>query len=253
MHYSLAKQSAEGRANRAFWAYIASMARRGSAETLSTEVRERMRQDILAGRWTPGEKLQLVALSEHYETSSTVVREALTRLTGERLVELKPNRGFFVPHLSLGELRDFNELRCLSEEFAIRLAIERGDLEWESEVFASHHTLERTPRYDDEGTLRPEWVEAHARFHAKLISSCGLPVLIDLAGTLSDETSLYRRWSAPAKRAADRDIAEEHRGILQAVLDRDAALAGRLLREHYTHTMEIILEAGLLPEATTAA
>jgi DNA-binding GntR family transcriptional regulator len=229
------------------------MARRGESETLSTEVRERLRHDILAGQWVPGEKLQLVALSSHYGTSSTVVREALTRLTGERLVELKPNRGFFVPRLSLEELRDFNELRCLSEEFGIKLAIERGDLQWESEVFAAHHTLERTPRRDDEGTLNAQWVAAHAAFHAKLLSSCGLPVLIDLASTLSDETSLYRRWAGPSITTADRDIDQEHRDILQAVIDRDADRAGALLRAHYTKTMELILESGLLPEATSAA
>jgi len=235
-------------------AYIAYMARRGESETLSTEVRERLRHDILAGQWVPGEKLQLVALSTHYGTSSTVVREALTRLTGERLVELKPNRGFFVPRLSLEELRDFNELRCLSEEFGIRLAIERGDLAWESEVFAAHHTLERTPRLLDDGeTLNPGWVSAHAAFHAKLLSSCGLPVLIDLAATLSDETSLYRRWAAPSITRVDRDMRGEHREILDAVMDRDAGRAGALLRRHYTLTMELILEAGLRPEATTAS
>ncbi|MER7798378.1 GntR family transcriptional regulator [Microbacterium sp. NPDC096154] len=227
------------------------MARRGESETLSTEVRERLRGDILAGQWVPGEKLQLVALSSHYGTSSTVVREALTRLTGERLVELKPNRGFFVPRLSLEELRDFNELRCLSEEFGIKLAIERGDLQWESEVFAAHHTLERTPRHHEDESLNPGWVAAHAAFHAKLLSSCGLPVLIDLAATLSDETSLYRRWAAPSKNQVQRDIEQEHRDILQAVIDRDAERAGALLRRHYTLTMELILESGLLPEATS--
>lgn len=230
------------------------MARRGGSETLSTEVRDRLRLDILAGRWTPGQKLQLVALSEHYETSSTVVREALTRLIGERLVHLKPNRGFFVPELSLEELRDYNELRCLSEEFGVKLAIERGDLEWESELFAAHHTMARTPRIiDDEGgRLNDDWLVAHNNFHAKLLSACGLPVLIDLTSTLADGNSLYRRWAVPSRGQTERDIEQEHREILQAVLDRDAERAGALLRAHYTLSMELILEAGLRPEALTA-
>lgn len=232
--------------------YIAHMAKRGDADTLSTEVREQLRRDILAGRWAPGEKLQLVALSNHYGTSSTVVREALTRLTGDRLVELKPNRGFFVPQLSLDELRDFNELRCISEEFGIGLAIQRGDLQWESEVFAAHHTLERTQRYFDDGTLNPEWVAAHNLFHAKLLSACGLPVLLELCANLSDTNALYRRWAAEGVAFSERDMDEEHREILQAVLDRDAARAGSLLRAHYTRTMEMILEAGLRTEALTA-
>ncbi|WP_460774661.1 GntR family transcriptional regulator [Microbacterium sp. GXF7504] len=228
------------------------MAKRGDADTLSTEVREQLRRDILAGRWAPGEKLQLVALSTLYGTSSTVVREALTRLTGDRLVELKPNRGFFVPRLSLGELRDFNELRCISEEFGIALAIERGDLQWESEVFAAHHTLERTERYTEDGTLNPDWMDAHNVFHARLLSACGLPVLLDLCTNLSDTNALYRRWAAEGAPFIERDMDEEHREILQAVLDRNAKLAASLLRAHYTRTMEMILEVGLRPEALTS-
>lgn len=226
------------------------MARRGTSDTISTQVRDQLRADILAGKWAPGEKLLLLGLSERYDTSSTVVREALTRLTGDRLVELKPNRGFFVPELSLSELNDFNELRCLAEEFGIRLAIERGDLQWESEVHAAHHRMERTQHYrtDNQRRLTEEWVEAHAAFHAKLIEACEVPVLIDLAKTLSDATSLYRRWGGVATDNEPRDIEAEHRAILDAVTARDAPLAGKLLRDHYTTTMEIILKSGLLPE-----
>ncbi|MGO1183763.1 MAG: GntR family transcriptional regulator [Micrococcaceae bacterium] len=227
------------------------MSRRGKSETLSTGVRDQIRKDILAGHWRPGQNLQLVALSKHYETSSTVVREALARLSGDRLVELKPNRGFFVSQISTDELQDFNELRCRAEEFGIQLAIERGDLQWESEVFAAHHMLERTPRFAEEsgGVLNPEWVEAHDEFHKKMLSACQLPVLINLASVLADENSLHRRWSAHSDKSASRDMNQEHREILQAVLDRNAPLAGRLLREHYTKSMDYIVEVGFLPEA----
>ena len=227
------------------------MARRGESDTLSTQVRERLRRDVLTGLWHPGEKLQLAALSAHYETSSTVVREALTRLTGARLIELKPNRGFFVPTLSLEELRDFNELRCRAEEFGIQLAIERGDLQWEAEAYAAHHTLERTPRHapDGSGLVTEEWSIAHENFHAKLLSSCGLPVLIELAATLADGNSLYRRWAVPTEALLSRNIEDEHREILKAATGRDSQRAGELLRAHYSATMELIMTAGLLPQA----
>lgn len=227
------------------------MAKQGKSETLSKAVRERLRRDILRGEWTPGEKLQLAALSERYATSSTVIREALTGLTGDRLIELKPNRGFFIPTLSLDELRDFNELRCLTEEFGIRLAIDRGDLQWESDVFASHHKLERTDRFLDKeaALLNPDWTAAHHEFHERLMSASELPVLIDLSARLADSTTLYRRWVNPTHGIQNRSIDQEHRDILQAVLDRDADLAGKLLRAHYTNSMELIMTAGLSPEA----
>ncbi len=231
------------------------MARRGNSDTISDQVRDQLRADILAGCWAPGEKLLLLKLSERYETSSTVTREALTRLTGERLVELKPNRGFFVPELSLSELGDFNELRCISEELGISLAIERGNLQWEAEIHAAHHVMERTPRHrEGSQELNEDWMLAHAAFHAKLIEACQVPVLIDLASTLSDATSLYRRWSMPSQEAAERDIDGEHRAILEAVTSRDAKLSGKLLRKHYTTTMKYIVKSGLIdPEQQRAA
>lgn len=222
------------------------MAKRTDSETLSKHIRDALRRDILAGRWSPGAKLQLTALSEHYQTSSTVVREALTRLVGERLVQLRPNRGFFVPPISLAEIQDITELRCVNEEFAVKLATERGGLQWESELMAAHHTLERTPRRSAENPdlHTEEWNNAHQAFHAKLVEACGIPVLIELCGTLSDIAQLYGRWAGIATRAVSRDLDQEHRDILAAALDRDAAKTAALLRSHYETTMAAIREAG---------
>jgi DNA-binding GntR family transcriptional regulator len=221
------------------------------SETLSTQIRDSLRDDILAGRWAAGDKLQLVSLTKHYKTSSTVIREALTRLVGDRLVVLKPNRGFFVPTLSLAEIKDITELRCVSEEFGVGLAIQRGDLAWESELIAAHHTLERTPYREasDQGELTEAWDRAHQAFHAKLLEACGVPVLIDLASTLSDLSQLYGRWAGRATRFMDRDIAQEHRDILAAALDRNPEVASRLLRTHYETTLHAILKSGIEKEA----
>lgn len=222
------------------------MARQGKSEPLSIRVGKQLRKDILAGQWAPGQQLQLLVLSEHYEVSSTVIREALTHLSSSRLIERNPNHGFFVPKLSAEELQDFNELRCRIEEYGIQLSIERGDLQWSSEVFAAYHVLSQISRFTDDkrGELNPEWVEAHGLFHEKLLSACGLPELVDFAAMLADQNTLHRRWSAHSDKSINRDIDEEHQLILQAVIDKDAKHAGQLLREHYTKSMEYILEVG---------
>jgi DNA-binding GntR family transcriptional regulator len=221
------------------------MARRENAETISGEVRELLRADIFAGVWPPGTRLQIGALTERYGASSTVVREAMVRLGGERLLEFRPNRGFFVAEYTLDELRSISELRCRVEEYGLELAIERGDMEWESELIAVHHRLERTPRRapDDPHHVSPEWFTAHRAFHVKLLEAGGVPLILDIAGTLSDATSLYRLWTAPDRRAESRDIEAEHRAILEATIARDGASATRLLREHYTRTLEVIEQA----------
>ena len=80
------------------------MARTTQWDSLSSQIRDALRTDILSAVWSPGTKLQVAQLSKRYETSTTVVREALTRLAGEQLVTLIPNRGFFVAELTLDEL-----------------------------------------------------------------------------------------------------------------------------------------------------
>lgn len=225
-----------------------------------TGVHEQIRRDIMAGRWRPGEKLKPVALAESYSTSTTVVREALTRLVGDHFIVIEPNRGFFVPTLSLDELRDLTEVRCRTESLALEWAVERGDLAWESELIATHHTLSRIPRRgpNDPEHVAEAWAQAHRDFHSKLIAACNLPVLTDLCRLLSDSTELYRRWAAPSPAASGRDVESEHQAILQATLDRDGVRASELLRAHYERTVDVVLQSGLVdgvsaPERAPAA
>lgn len=229
------------------------MAKRTDAETLSKYIRDELRTNILMGQWAPGDRLQLNQLSEQFNTSSTVVREALTRLTGDRLVLLRPNRGFFVPTLSLDELRDLTELRCVNEQFAVTLAIERGDLNWEGDLMAAHHRMEKTPNRDADNRPTAEWAAAHQDFHAHLLAACGVPVLLNLTNTLSDLQQLYNRWATSATTWSGRDLAAEHQAILDAALARDAEKTAGLLAEHYRGTIEAITNLGVevgLPAAS---
>lgn len=224
---------------------VKGMARRENGETISGEVRELLRDDIFAGAWTPGTRLQIGELTARYQASSTVVREAMVRLSGERLLEFRPNRGFFIAEYTLDQLRDISELRCRVEEYGLELAISRGDMKWESELIAVHHLLERTPARcaSGQGHITPAWFAAHRAFHAKLLEAAGVPLLVEVAGTLSEATSLYRIRAASQPHLEHRDIEAEHREILDATIARDTPEATRLLRAHYTRTLEIIEQA----------
>lgn len=203
--------------------------------------------DILGGAWGPGERLQPHRLAEDYKVSTTVVREALSRMAGDGLVVVQPNRGFFIPDLKPQELRDITELRCVSEALTVRLAIERGDLEWESELIATHHLLARTPRRDPAtGRTSNEWMKAHRAFHAKLLEASDCAHMLRLAENLGASTELYRRWAAPSQAGAKRDVEAEHKAILDAAVGRDAEKTAQLLRQHYEGTVEVILSSGLV-------
>jgi len=227
--------------------------------TLTEQVYASIRADILGGRTRPGERLRLAALAERHGVSLSVVREALTRLSGPgvRLVSATPQLGFSVTPLSVDELVDLTGVRCDIEALAMRQAILRGDLAWEAHLLATHHILANTPFCAPALPLRVNevWAAAHAQFHAALVDGCGSPLLRQVRSSLYDASERYRRWSVPAD-GGHRDVSSEHRELLQATLARDAERAARLLAEHIQRTADILLQAGLeteLPEILAAA
>lgn len=210
----------------------------------STEaVHDALRADLLGGQYRPGEKLKFAPLCERYGASVSVAREALTRLVEQGLVESEPRIGFRVRSVSLDDLRDLTATRIDVETLALRYAIDRGDLAWEADVLAAHHRLERTPLLTSDSPARvsDDWESTHGCFHATLLAGGRNDWLLGIAQTLRHAAEFYRRWSQIKE--PGRDVASEHRGILEATLDRDAELACERLRRHYERTATIVAEA----------
>jgi DNA-binding GntR family transcriptional regulator len=214
------------------------------AKTLNGEIFARVRSDILAGHLKPGTRLRPAELAREHSVSMTVVREALTRLAEQELVDWVPQTGFRVAPISRDDLSDLTNVRLDIEAIALRYAVQRGDLAWEAQVLAAHHTLERTSQFDpdDPDRLTEEWAEAHARFHAALIEGCNSKRLITIASQLRDGAELYRQWSHSLAHDSERDIPSEHRALLRAVLDRDEEAAVEALQRHISHTTNVLLE-----------
>jgi len=212
-----------------------------------------LRSDILGGRQQPGSRLPFADLSTRYEASMGVVREALTRLQGEGLVESEPQFGFRVVSVSAGNLRNLTEARCAIETLVFRSSIRHGDLAWESAVLAAHHTLDRTPQMeaDDPKRLSDDWSAAHAAFHLALLAGCPNPILLGTAVSLRDSAELYQRLSVPED-VTKLDIPAEHRAILDAALAHDEDKAAELLAMHIQRTTDILLHVGFEPNSETA-
>lgn len=202
-----------------------------------------LRADLLGGVYPPGSKLKSTPLCERYGASVSVVREALSRLAEQGLVVAEPRIGFRVRDVSVPDLRDLTATRIDIETMALRYAIERGTMDWESDLVAAHHRLERTPLLTDDVPPRVSdaWEAAHSRLHSALLEGCASEWLLGIACTLRDSAEFYRRWSQLQE--PGRDVAAEHRAILTATLDRDADAAVERLREHYQHTTDIIERA----------
>ena len=102
--------------------------------SLTSAVQERLRADILSTRLLPGQKLHIAGLAKQFSVSLAAVREALSRLVADGLVQASDQRGFRVSPVSPADLRDVTQTRVDIEGLALRRSIERGDQEWLSSV-----------------------------------------------------------------------------------------------------------------------
>jgi DNA-binding GntR family transcriptional regulator len=211
--------------------------------TRTEQVYTQLRRDILNGDLRPGARLPFAELSERYGGSMSAIREGLQRLVEQGLVVSEPQLGFRVVSLSIADLADLTVARCEIEGLALRYAIESGDLAWESEIVAAAYALDHTPVDPTEPGLREEWVGAHRRFHTALIAACPNNRLRAIASTLRDAAELYRHWSRNADATSARDIGDEHRHIVDAVLARDVNEAVRLLEQHLRLTAELLINS----------
>jgi DNA-binding GntR family transcriptional regulator len=213
------------------------MARQRRGRSLVEDVYGALRSDILFGRRLPSSRLQLNEIAEEHGVSLSVVREAVTRLASEDLVEATPQRGFRVRSISLEHLRDLTWVRTQVDTLALRQSIAKGDVTWEANLVAAHHRLAVTPMYFEDGRGNTEWMEAHGAFHAALAAAAGSPVLERLRRQLYDASELYRYWSGNLPNRAPRaHVHDEHRAIFDAALARDAELAVDLLARHLEAT-----------------
>src|SRR5246127_2053726 len=140
--------------------------------TRTEQVYDLLRSDMLTGSPQPSQKLKMVELTERFGVSQSVIREALTRLTEQGLLAATPQRGFRVRDLSIEDIAQLTETRIQIEALALRLAVERGDLQWETGILAAHHRLERTPVSRDDGTVSEDWSVQHRDFHQALLTGC---------------------------------------------------------------------------------
>jgi DNA-binding GntR family transcriptional regulator len=211
-----------------------------ATSTRTEQVYSALRAEILAGTLPPGTRLRLVELGERFSVSQSVVREALTRLAEQKIVDSLPQQGFRVASLTLEDLTALTEARVHIESLVLRLAVQRGDVAWEAAVVAAHHQLSRTPRLPG-GAINEQWLAVHEAFHAALLSGCGNDRLLHVAAGLRDAAALYRIWSVPLGHDYDRDLDGEHGGLRDAALARDADAAADRLARHIERTSSVLI------------
>ena len=196
-----------------------------------------LRNDIIFGRIPPGQRLKIDSLKETLDTGASPVREALSLLTSDQLVDRIDQRGFRVAQTSREQFQEILDLRCNLEDMAVRDSLGHADAAWEDALVLSHHHMSRARAKDQE-----TFEECHKAFHMALLAACQSPIMLRFCSQLYDLNVRYRYLAGQSKGYARRDVDAEHQAILDAAVERDVETVSARLMEHYRNTGAFLAE-----------
>lgn len=228
---------------------------RGS--TLGDQATKALRTRILNGYWPVGTMLPAeTALSQTLTVSRSVIREAVSRLKAEGLLESQQGRGVFVasnrPKSGFAiDIRDVDSRRKLGQILVLRLGIEieaaaiAAQCRSDADIDSIYHAVDEfaaVQRFDP-GRVR-DGVDADMAFHRAISVATQNEYYLGLFNYLS--ASLHEVIEAGRLRSAERGgdsrkAAAEHRAVADAIRAQDGKAARRLMRLHLTLSRDRML------------
>jgi DNA-binding GntR family transcriptional regulator len=190
------------------------------AENLQESMYQRLRRDLLDGRYSPGERLKLRDLAAAWGTSPMPVRAALQRLAAEGALEGEPQRSVRVPPMTRERFAQLLQVRLSLERLAAEEGARRIDAAGKAEL------ADCVARMDDALQTRDAaaYLQANSRFHLALYHACANPLLLRLIESLWLQVGpVFNRLFVDAERWPR--LNDAHRDCLDAVLCGDADAA----------------------------
>lgn len=200
---------------------------------------ERLRGSILVGTLQAGQVLRQEELARSFNVSRVPLREALSQLEADGLIESRPRRGYAVTALDQAEIVEVFDLRMLIEEHAGRIAaLSRTPadvVEVEKLVVVMEQLDPKAPDY------RSRWTLLNYEFHLRIIECTRRKRLSRIAGTLRSTVEPYVSVEIDLTGNAEA-AAREHREMLEALRAGDAAGLAELSRQHVESTARRLLK-----------
>ncbi len=199
-----------------------------------------LKKNILNQTLQPGQRLHLDQLTEQLGVSLTPIKEALNRLANDGLVEIVPRRGTYVTNPGPEEISEAFDVRCALEVYAVRLTLTRASEEELHRLEDFVNRLDSLLDSPDRNAIYQQFVETDRRFHRCIVELSHNSRL--LRAFDREHTHMYMARIRYGRSEEGLDEAQqEHRGILEAFLARDIALAQERLTCHIERARQSLL------------
>lgn len=202
-------------------------------KTIEQQVLSLLRNDILSGKFQPGDKLRQDEVARRFEVSTTPVREAFRGLRSEGLVTIDANKGVVVKGLSVDDVAEIYALRVILEPLLAKKSV--ASISPDSLAAAQALHLQMCASSDPH-----QWAALNCDFHLQLMISEDATRLFEMVRNLLVLAAPYVSLSIFMQPRIQQIDNEEHAMILAAYHARQGKRVEKLVREHLQQTLETI-------------
>jgi len=187
---------------------------------LATQVADALRASIMSGAYAPGDPLRQDEIASKMGVSRIPLREALQQLEAEGLVDNIPFKGAVVAGLSVEEIREYCEIRCVLESMLMGDALKNMTDEACDRAEAALRKSKKASA--------SRWGSINWELHAALYEPADRPIALELASKLYRKVERYTRLQLSISDSNLNRSFKEHKALVDLCRRRDKKVISHL-------------------------
>lgn len=195
---------------------------------------EQIKEMIITGKLPPLSDVSETDLQAALGVSRSPIREAILRLERESMVKIYPRKGTIVTDVTRDLIEEVYQVRLILEPAIAGMVTGRLDRSWLCDIY-DRFTRQPATMKDDE--FMDYYIRLDNELHTQLIDSCPNRFMRSAVRMVHDQNRRIR-YFRPNRTDEGTLAAQEHIGILQALMDNDSEKASRLMQEHLLNARE---------------
>jgi len=212
--------------------------------SLSTSIVALIKQRIVDGELSPGDRIVETRLAKELEISQTPIREAIRQLAGEGVVTIVPNKGPLVRTFSATDIFEIYSYRAVMEGMAIRLAVQNASNNDIRHLEQFYEEMKRKQHDDSVLSLQ----EDSGYIHYYIFKLSKHAVLMDTYDFISFRVQLVNRILG-RKLSKEHEVSE-HGELIEALKLGDPDKAEQVMREHIHRAYREFVDTGMFDRSS---
>lgn len=199
--------------------------------SLNDLVYDLLRERILSQQFLPGQRLDLTELEQQLQVSRTPLKEALSRLELEGLIEIHARRGTFVTALDPHKFDEAYKIRSAYELYVVLCLFKYLDDDDYRFIHNAHEQMNRLAELGNWQTVAEQYMQIDQQLHERFVLRGGPPRMLQLY----EQTHVYRYLRLGLTYFSDRDFEAthfEHEQILEALASQSPDRLSAALLNH---------------------